>query len=107
MNSNNQSLKVSLLKNYMKPLYKLSNTDTAMFDEIKREISIFVEANKDADVHDYLERAKNKFGHWIEIADKSIMIDKISSIEAKIKFFFILSIISIVVSIIVAIATTS
>jgi len=105
MNQNNQSLKVSLLKNYLKPLHRLANADTVMFEEIKREISIFIEANKDVDVHDYLERAKNKFGHWIEIADKSIMIDKIASIEGKMKYFFVLSIISLVIGIIAALAT--
>jgi len=56
-------------------------------------------------VHEYIDRARNKFGTWIELADRSFMMDKISSIETKMKFFFILTIVSMILAAIVAIAT--
>jgi hypothetical protein len=105
MTSENSNLKVSLLKNYLKPLSVLGNSEPLIMPEIKREISVFIDANRDSDIHEYLERARNKFGHWVEIADKSIMIDKISSMEAKMRYFFILSIVSVIIGVLAALAT--
>jgi hypothetical protein len=105
MNQNESNLKNVLLKHYLKPITKLVEKDGLLFADMKREINTFVEANKDVETDEYLQRARNKFGYLIELADRSILLDKIASIEGKIKYFFILSLISIFIAVIAGLST--
>lgn len=105
MTTPTQLLKTRLLQHYLKPLGKLGSDEFAFRNEINGQIQSFTEANKDLELHEYLERAKNKFGPMVEIVNTSVMNEKINSIETKVKYFFVLSIVSIIAGVLAALST--
>jgi len=95
-------MKSEFLNMFLHPLYQYGIEDVEYQRLLSKRLEIFREDNKDLPFDEFMQKAKNEYGKEVEYISTYRLTKKVNGIHAMLKFFTIITVLSLIVGIILA-----